>query len=360
MIRFDDTFEAFNTVLTFSLCLEGGEGTGGARSVERAKEAEGDEGAASNREGVPAQVSDAFHELRALCERYENLFSRTIPASDISRINSAGGEAVAVAPETAQMVARALTYCEKSGGVFDVTAGCLTRLWDFHQGIVPEQQTLQQAVQRVDWRTVNVFQENDTWYVQLADPAAALDVGGIAKGWIADELGKYLQRKGFEDFLINLGGNVLAHGHNAQGKPWTIGITNPFPDQSEDVVVRCTGESVVTSGTYERCFQKNGVLMHHILDPQTGFPVVTDAVGATIVCEKSIDAEGFSTTALALGVESGLAFCKAQPEIISAIFIDVRGNVHTYEAEALKANSRVEGVGICPRRTKQGSSRINN
>ena len=360
MIRFDDTFEAFNTVLTFSLCLEGGEGTGGARSVERAKEAEGDEGAASNREGVPAQVSDAFHELRALCERYENLFSRTIPASDISRINSAGGEAVAVAPETAQMVARALTYCEKSGGVFDVTAGCLTRLWDFHQGIVPEQQTLQQAVQRVDWRTVNVFQENDTWYVQLADPAAALDVGGIAKGWIADELGKYLQRKGFEDFLINLGGNVLAHGHNAQGKPWTIGITNPFPDQSENVVVRCTGESVVTSGTYERCFQKNGVLMHHILDPQTGFPVVTDAVGATIVCEKSIDAEGFSTTALALGVESGLAFCKAQPEIISAIFIDVRGNVHTYEAEALKAHSRVEGVGICPRRTKQGSSRINN
>ena len=76
---------------------------------------------------------------------------------------------------------------------------------------------------------------------------------------------------------------------------------------------------MVTSGTYERCFQKNGVLMHHILDPQTGFPVVTDAVGATIVCEKSIDAEGFSTTALALGVEGGLAFCKAQPEIISAI-----------------------------------------
>ena len=87
---------------------------------------------------------------------------------------------------------------------------------------------------------------------------------------------------------------------------------------------------------------------------------MADAVGATIVCEKSIDAEGFSTTALALGVENGLAFCGAQPEIISAIFIDVRGNVHAYEAEALKANSRVEGVGICPRRTKQGSSRINN
>lgn len=327
MIRFDDTFEAFNTVLTFSLCLEGSEG------VERTKGAEGSDGISPTHEDAPPQVSTAFQELRALCERYENLFSRTIPTSDISRINGAQGEAVAVATETAQLVARALTYCKKSGGVFDVTAGCLTQLWDFHQGIVPEKQTLQQAVQHVDWHTVSVFQENDTWYVQLADPDAALDVGGIAKGWIADELGKYLQRESFENFLINLGGNVLAHGHNAKGKPWTIGITNPFPDQSENVVVRCTGESVVTSGTYERCFQKNGVLMHHILDPRTGFPVVTDAVGATIVCEKSIDAEGFSTTALALGVEGGLAFCKAQPEIISAILIDVRGNVRTYEAE---------------------------
>lgn len=327
MIRFDDTFEAFNTVLMFSLCLEDSE------CAERAKGAEGSESVSPTHEDAPPQVITAFHELRAMCEQYENLFSRTIPTSDVARINGAQGEAVVVATETAQLVARALTYCEKSGGVFDVTAGCLTRLWDFHRGIVPEKQTLQQAVQHVDWHTVSVFQENDTWYVQLTDPDAALDVGGIAKGWIADELGKYLQHEGFENFLINLGGNVLAHGHNAKGKPWTIGITNPFPDQSENVVVRCTGESVVTSGTYERCFQKNGVLMHHILDPQTGFPVVTDAVGATIVCEKSIDAEGFSTTALALGVEGGLAFCKAQPEIISAIFIDVRGNVRTYEAE---------------------------
>ena len=327
MIRFDTTFEAFNTVLMFSLCLEDSEG------AKRAKGAEGSESVSPTHEDAPPQVITSFHELRAMCEQYENLFSRTIPTSDVARINGAQGEAVVVATETAQLVARALTYCEKSGGVFDVTAGCLTRLWDFHRGIVPEKQTLQQSVQHVDWHTVSVFQENDTWYVQLTDPDAALDVGGIAKGWIADELGKYLQHEGFENFLINLGGNVLAHGHNAKGKPWTIGITNPFPDQSENVVVRCTGESVVTSGTYERCFQKNGVLMHHILDPQTGFPVVTDAVGATIVCEKSIDAEGFSTTALALGVEGGLAFCKAQPEIISAIFIDVRGNVRTYEAE---------------------------
>ena len=84
---------------------------------------------------------------------------------------------------------------------------------------------------------------------------------------------------------------------------------------------------MVTSGTYERCFAKNGVLLHHVLDPRTGRPVVTDAVSATIVCEKSLDAEGFSTAALALGTNAGMAFCKAQPEILAAYFIDVAGRV---------------------------------
>ena len=99
MIRFDDTFEAFNTVLTFSLCLEDSEG------VERAKGAEGSEGVSPTHEDAPPQVSTAFHELHALCERYENLFSRTISTSDVSRINGAQGEAVAVATECACLAA---------------------------------------------------------------------------------------------------------------------------------------------------------------------------------------------------------------------------------------------------------------
>ncbi len=409
-----DTFCAFDTIVSATVCVDGGESTaehdeGTDQSTTKCGERAGQstEGATAGEEAA----QHAFQDLRALCERYEQLFSRTISSSDVSRINAAGGNAVCVAPETAQLIAAALQYCKKSNGVFDITAGCITPLWDFKQGIFPDEEALQQALCAVDWHGVHVFREGGSseagfgetgscgagpseagpsgtdpseadpseasahktdyresgaWYVQLENPQAALDLGGIAKGWIADELGKHLLQAGFSDFLINLGGNILTHGYNAQGKPWVVEVVNPFahagtgvgsdsarsepaasPDCAPDtspasasaaspdssparILIESAGTSVVTSGTYERCFAKNGVLLHHILDPRTGRPVVTDAVSATIVCEKSLDAEGFSTAALALGTNAGMAFCKAQPEILAAYFIDVAGRVSSY------------------------------
>ena len=446
-----DTFCAFDTIVSVTVCVDGGESTaehdeGTGQSATKCGERAGrsTEGATAGEEAA----QHAFQDLRALCERYEQLFSRTISSSDVSRINAAGGNAVCVAPETAQLIAAALQYCKKSNGIFDITAGCITPLWDFKQGICPDEEPLQQALCAVDWHGVHVFREGGSseagfgetgscgagpseagpseagpseagssetdpseadpseadpseagpseasahktdyresgaWYVQLENPQAALDLGGIAKGWIADELGKRLLQAGFSDFLINLGGNILTHGYNAQGKPWVVEVVNPFahagagvgsdsarsepaasPDCAPDtspasasaaspasasaaspasasaaspaseptasparILIESAGTSVVTSGTYERCFAKNGVLLHHVLDPRTGRPVVTDAVSATIVCEKSLDAEGFSTAALALGTNAGMAFCKAQPEILAAYFIDVAGRV---------------------------------
>ena len=306
MITYTDTCHAFDTVLKFTLCMD-------------------DEGA-----GFRRKAAGIFDELQTLCARYERLFSRTLPLSDISRINDAQGKAVCVSHETAQLVAAALSYCRKSGGVFDISAGCVTKLWDFKQGISPDDASVQRAIRHIGWRNIHVFQKDAIWYIQLGDAQAALDLGGIAKGWIADELGKHLTESGVSNYLINLGGNILTHGCNAQGKPWVIEVASPFSQPSERMLIRSTKGSIVTSGTYERCFRKNGVLMHHVLDPQTGYPVITDAVSATIICERSVDAEGFSTTALALGVDEGLAFCKAQPEIVSALFIDAAGKIRSF------------------------------
>lgn len=210
--------------------------------------------------------------------------------------------------------------------------GSVTPLWNFKQGITPSAENLSAAIAHVNWQFVHVFHENDQAYVQLDDTLCALDLGGIAKGWIADEIGALLLRAGFPNHLINLGGNVLAHGKNERGKPWTVQVENPFSNSDEAILVHTADASLVTSGTYQRCFMENGILRHHILNPQTGYPVESDAVSATVVCEKSIDAEGFSTTALALGVREGLAFCADQPEILAAFFIDVNGRVHAHEA----------------------------
>lgn len=302
-----DTFAAFDTVVSISLVY------------------------ADSKPETNHAAQAAFQNVRAFCEECENLFSRTLPTSDISRINRSAGQCTPVAGKTAQLILRALPYCAKSRGAFDITMGSVTPLWDFKQGIEPSAAQIDAALAHVAWQRVHVFQENECWFVQLASPKCALDLGGIAKGWIADEIGALLSNAGFSNFLINLGGNVLARGRNDQGKPWTIQVENPFGNPDEAILVHTTDASLVTSGTYERCFMKNGILLHHILSPRTGRPVESDAVSATIVCKKSIDAEGFSTTALALGVHEGIAFCQEQPEIAAAFFIDVNGGIHAYE-----------------------------
>ena len=148
---------------------------------------------------------------------------------------------------------------------------------------------------------------------EKADPASsacatrspALDAGGIAKGWIADELSDLLADCGLSGSIVNLGGNVMVRGEKPTGEAWRVGIRDPKNPGNLLGAVSLREGSAVTSGTYERSFRKDGALYHHVLDPRTGMPVDTDVAGVTVVARRSIDAEGFSTTLLALGMERG-------------------------------------------------------
>ena len=130
-----------------------------------------------------------------------------------------------------------------------------------------------------------------------------------------------------EDFLINLGGNVVAHGEKPGGIAWNIGIRDPRDENSIVGAVPLCDASAVTSGIYERCCEVNGKFYHHILSPETGMPVQTDVAGATVIADRSIDAEGYSTTLLALGTVRGLAFAREHPAIRKAIFVTRNGDV---------------------------------
>ena len=154
-----------------------------------------------------------------------------------------------------------------------------------------------------------------------------MDVGGIAKGWIADRLSALLAERGLDSFVVNLGGNVMARGQKPDGSPWRVGLQDPRDKGSIVGAVTVRDASAVTSGVYERCFERDGAFYHHILDPKTGFPVETDAAGATVVARRSIDAEGYSTTLLALGIERGLAFARERDAILGAYFVDRDGKV---------------------------------
>ncbi len=132
---------------------------------------------------------------------------------------------------------------------------------------------------------------------------------------------------GLSSFIVNLGGNVMAHGSKPDGSPWRIGLQDPRRKDGIVGAVAVRDASAVTSGVYERCFERDGRVYHHILDPATGFPVRTDTAGATVVARRSIDAEGYSTTLVALGIERGVAFARSHPAILGAYFVDESGAV---------------------------------
>lgn len=279
--------------------------------------------------GTEAACLAAFQAARADCRTFERQFSRTLPHSDISKLNTAKGAPVPLEENTATLLKAALQYCADSEGCFDITVGSVVRLWNFHQGIIPDQTALDAALTHVDWNTLTLWEEpNGQTYAQLADPQAAIDVGGIAKGWIADRLTQTIAGFGIEAFIINLGGNVVAHGEKPGGNLWRIGLQDPRNKGDIVGAVPLLNASAVTSGVYERCFQKDHILYHHILNPRTGYPAKTDAAGATVIAERSLDAEGYSTTLLALGIERGIAFAKKHPAILHAYFVDYDGIVH--------------------------------
>lgn len=267
-----------------------------------------------------AQTMDGLEDR---CGYFESIFSRTIETSDIGRINRAAGAPVQVAAETADCIRKALGYCEESGGRFDITIGAVSSLWDFKEGVVPDDGDIRQAVTHVDWRAVQV--DGDT--VTLSDPQAKLDLGGIAKGYIADDLCRMMTDAGVTSGFVNLGGNVKTVGSRPDGKPWRVGIQDPN-DEAQAVIatVSSRGSSAVTSGLYERRFQKDGKSYWHILDPQTGYPVQTDLVSATVFGEASIDGDGYTKPLFMMGRDAALAWAEAK-EGVEALLVGGDGAI---------------------------------
>ena len=226
--------------------------------------------------GDANEVRAAMEAARDRCRFFERLFSRTLPHSDIARLNAAAGAETPLHPETFRLLQAAQHYCAESQGTFDVTIGAAGRLWNFHEGVMPSEDALAQAVKHVDWHTLVLREESGAeestprCFARLEDPQASVDAGGIAKGYIADDLTALLSERGVQTFIVNLGGNVVTHGVKPNGAKWKIGVQDPKRKDGILGAIQLGDASAVTSGVYERCFERDGTLYHHILDPRTG------------------------------------------------------------------------------------------
>lgn len=259
-------------------------------------------------------LDDALEE----CRRYENLLSKTVEGSDVWNINHAGGARTGISPETREIIEKAQEYARLSGGRFDITIEPCVALWDFSETsgrALPDASALARASAQVDYTKVDLNDEG-----VLLPAGETIDLGAIAKGYITDRIKDFLVGRGVKSGILNFGGNVLAIGNKPDGAQWRVGIKDPAHTDRNLAVLPVTGQAVVTSGIYERGFDRDGVRYHHILDPATGWPVQNELSAVTIVAADAFDADALSTTVFAMGLEEGKAFIEGL-EGIEALFV---------------------------------------
>lgn len=266
-----------------------------------------------------AIIAKAFDRIREIESKM------TINNADTSEIivlnQAAGKEAVKLSPDTFDVLERAQYYSKLTNGLFDPTVGPIVKLWNIgtEYAAVPDPAVLETKRKLIN--NDKLILDRSTLTAKLEDPDMQVDLGAIAKGYAADEVAKILKENGVKHAIINLGGNVLTIGGNPKGTPWRIGIQDPFNPRGEFLgIIDITGQTVVTSGTYERYFEENGKRYHHILDPRTGYPADNEVASVSIITDRSMDGDGNSTSILLLGLEEGMKFVESQKNI-EAIFI---------------------------------------
>ena len=280
---------------------------------------------------IKIQILDSSDEqvldgLKKLCKKYDTMFSTTNENSELYKLNHANGSPVTVSGETARLIREGIHYSELSDGAFDLTIEPVSALWDFKADNpeVPSPDAIAEAVSHVDYTKISM----DGNTVTLGDPKAGIDLGAIAKGYIADQVKKYLKKNGVRHAIINLGGNVDVIGTKLDGSKYNIGIQKPFDESGEAITsVQLKDQTVVTSGIYERYFKKNGKLYHHILDPRTGYPCDNNLYSVSIITNSSTKADALSTTCFLLGYKKGMELIDSMDDV-DAIFITNDEKVH--------------------------------
>lgn len=281
-----------------------------------------------------SQDRELLTECMNLCDKYEKIFSRTASDSELYQLNHRELTPVAGTEDTfqvsdplAELIRKGLYYSELSERAFDIAIEPLTSLWDFtaEDPQVPEDRLIQEALTKCDYHNVSVSDNNE---VILKTEDTAIELGAIAKGYIADRLKDYLISQGVKSAIINLGGNVLCIGGKPDDSSFKIGIQKPFADRSETIAVMdIKDKSVVSSGVYERCFEQDGTLYHHLLNPRTGYPYDNGLIAVTIISDESVDGDALSTTCFALGLEDGMKLAESLDNV-QAFFVTSDYEIH--------------------------------
>lgn len=254
----------------------------------------------------------------------ESRMSATIETSDVYKINeNAGIKPITVNEDTYFVIKEAKHFAEISNGAFEPTIGPLVDLWDIKSGekerdSIPTLEEIEEKKALINYNNLELLDNNQ---VYLNEKNMKINLGGIVKGYAADEARRILIENKVNTAIIDLGGNVFAHGIKVDGSYWKIGVQNPLEYVGNYLgIIQIKDKSIVTSGNYERFFVYNKNNYHHILDTKTGYPSENEIMGISIISDKSIDGDALSTTLFVLGLDDGMKLINSIEEA-EAVFI---------------------------------------
>lgn len=270
-------------------------------------------------------IDKAFEKVKEI----ESLVSINKDGTELDKVNENAGIApVKVSDETYTIVKKGLNYSQSTNGFFDITIGPLVKLWSIGlpEAKVPTQSEISEKINYINYDNLILNDEDKSIY--LKEKGMLIDLGGIAKGYTADQIASILKKEGVTSAIIDLGGNVYALGEKSENTPWRIGVQNPAETRGDIVgTLSLSNKSIVTSGIYERFIEQDGKKYHHILSPFTGYPYENGITGVTIISDSSIDGDALSTSIFAMGVEKGLEYINSMSDI-EAIFITKDNHIY--------------------------------
>lgn len=244
-------------------------------------------------------AAEAEEEIRMTVSGVESsCLSWRIEDSDIYRVNASSGEFASVSTDTSKWINECTEITEQSGGAFDITVGKVTKLWNFdgEQNTVPDKKDIESALESVDSSKLLFY---DTGV--KAAKGQFIDMGAVGKGIACDCAREIAENYGVKSAIVSVGGSVLIYGKQA-----SVGIINPWDDAKYIGTIKMKNQCVSTSGDYERFFEKDGKIYHHIIDPATGYPVENDLRSVTVICDSGLKSDALSTACFVMGYKSSL------------------------------------------------------
>ena len=255
----------------------------------------------SKRVEVLKKLEDKINEL-------DDMLSTGKETSEVSRLNRSGG--AVLSPTMANLIKRSKAIYNKTDGLFDITIYPLMELWGFptKNYKVPSGKEIAEKLKLVGFDKIDFNEE--TRKILFKNKGMEIDFGGIGKGYITDELVKILTDEKVESAIINLGGNVFGFRKKPDGSLWNIAIRDPNEPDKYMAAIRLEDSAVITSGGYERYFEENGIIYHHILDPRTGKPSDSGLKSVSIISKDGTLADALSTSLFIMGEEKAIGYWK--------------------------------------------------